>query len=158
MPCFIRSYSQILEREILSKKVKKKKMKILDILTCITSVFILFLFSFVRTDTTNNAAVKLEPVYRNEGQNVTLKCSNGSLNGSIWIVSDENSKFAGLKPRSPNSAVLKDGSFFISDLSSSDSHLYTCQDVETNKSLRIGKLGIIYEISRYLKFGYDHVF
>jgi len=115
-------------------------MQFLDILTCIISVYILFLFSFVRTDESNDIAVKLEIVYKDEGQNVTLKCSNGSLNGSIWIVSDENSKFAGLKPRSPNSAVLKDGSFFISDLSSSDSHLYTCQDVETNKSLRIVKL------------------
>ena len=112
-------------------------MKSLDILTCTTSVFILFLFSFVRTDDDYTNNVKLENIDKDEGQNVTLKCSSNGSSVS-WIVSDD-SKFAGLKPRSPNSAVLKDGSFFISDLSSSDSHLYTCQDVETNKSLRIGK-------------------
>ena len=112
-------------------------MKSLDILTCTTSVFILFLFSFVRTDDDYTNNVKLENIDKDEGQNVTLKCSSNGSSVS-WIVSDD-SKFVGLKPRSPNSAVLKDGSFFISDLSSSDSHLYTCQDVETNKSLRIGK-------------------
>ena len=75
---------QILLTDPWKNKIKQeekqwKKMQFLDILTCIISVYILFLFSFVRTDESNDIAVKLEIVYKDEGQNVTLKCSNGSL-------------------------------------------------------------------------------
>lgn len=82
-----------------------------------------------------------EIIYKDEGQNVTLRCTSNNTDSNssdtAWIVSDTN---VGQKLRSQNSAVLNDGSLLISNLSSSDSHLYTCQDAETNQSLGSVKL------------------
>ena len=103
-------------------------MKVFDVLVH-TFIFLLDI----------NFGFSLEFLDKDEGQNVTLKCPFGKSNIQ-WIVSDPNN--VGKKPRSQNSAVLDDGSLSISNLSSSDSHLYTCQDAETNQSLGSIKLTV----------------
>lgn len=80
-------------------------------------------------------------VYEDEGNNVTLACptSTGLRSGAIWIVSDTMAK---QKLGSQNSVVQDNGSLLITDLTSTDSHIYTCQDAETNQSLGSIKLSV----------------
>lgn len=75
-------------------------------------------------------------IYADEGRNVSLICPNASSNVN-WIVSDTIAK---QKLRSRNSAVQDDGTLSIFNLTNEDSHLYTCQDAETNQSLGSLKL------------------
>lgn len=76
-------------------------------------------------------------IYQDYGSSVRISCPNkpSDINFTNWIVSGNVGK-----PRSQNSAVLDDGSLFISNLTKSDSHLYKCQDAETNQSLGSVKL------------------
>ncbi len=74
-------------------------------------------------------------IYRDEGDNVTLLCPidhhpSTTIN---WIVTDVKTQkdFRSQK----RSVVRKDGSLYLINVTRSDSHLYTCQDSETNQSL-----------------------
>lgn len=75
---------------------------------------------------------EFQQLYRDEGENVTLHCpfTQPSVNVN-WIVSDVSRQNFG----SHNNIVLNDGSLLLSNVSRSDSHIYTCQDAETNQSL-----------------------
>ena len=76
-------------------------------------------------------------IYYDEGKNVTLYCpGKDEENGAIqWIVSDVS-----VKKRLHSSMVQADGSIWIHNVTASDSHIYSCQDLETNQSLGSVKL------------------
>ena len=78
-------------------------------------------------------------IYRDIGKSVKLTCPNKSsdITDTNWIIISD-AKIG--NPRSQNSAVQEDGSLFLPNLTKSDSHIYKCQDAETNQSLGSVKL------------------
>ena len=76
-------------------------------------------------------------VFQDAGDNVTLLCPNAkAVNQVQWVISDVNVN------NDLGSKVQADGSLWIQNATSSDSHLYTCQDSETNQSLGQIKLTV----------------
>ena len=82
----------------------------------------------------------VQTIYRDIGTSVKLTCPNKSSENrdTNWIIISDT-KIG--KPRSQKSAVVQeDGSIFLPNLTKSDSHMYKCQDAETNQSLGSVKL------------------
>ena len=98
--------------------------------------FILLLISSFMQDLICSATYT--NIFRDEGDNVTLICPDESKSANInWIVSDKNEG-----SRRRNGMVRNDGSLFLTNVSREDSHVYSCQDSETNQSLGGLKLQI----------------
>jgi len=79
-------------------------------------------------------STKITTIDQDEGENVTLHCPQRSENIN-WIVSN-------VKEKCQNSAVQADGSLLLSNVTRANSHIYTCQDAETNQSLGSIKLNV----------------
>lgn len=79
--------------------------------------------------------IKTIEVFQDAGDNVTLLCPKQN-NAIQWVVSDVNVN------KDLGSKVQDDGSLWIQNAIASDSHLYTCQDSETNQSLGQIKLTV----------------
>ena len=75
-------------------------------------------------------------VFQDTGDNVTLHCPKQNNAAIQWVVSDVNVN------KDLGSKVQDDGSLWIRNAIASDSHLYTCQDSETNQSLGQIKLTV----------------
>ena len=96
-----------------------------------TTLIFVFISTFMQNLVCSASYAK---IFRDEGDNVTLICPNNSESAKNinWIVSDGiQSKESRLR----NGVVRQDGSLFLTNVTRSDSHIYSCQDAETNQSL-----------------------
>lgn len=97
---------------------------------CSLALNLVFLAMTLGTETTQ---------LHDEGQNVTIRCPDlDNIRRSIqWVISDVS-----VKKSHPNFFTQLDGSIFIENATASDSHVYSCQDEQTNQSLGSVKLTI----------------